>query len=47
MVEKWKNFTTGDFQIESVPGNHLFVYDNDVRDGWFDSIADTLVGEGF
>ncbi len=47
MVEGWRTFTTTDFDIELVPGNHLFVYNADVRDGWFETIADFLVAEGF
>jgi hypothetical protein len=47
MVSAWRDFTTGDFSMERVNGNHLFVYDHGVRDEWFETITDTLVGEGF
>jgi glutamate synthase domain-containing protein 1 len=47
MVDGWRSFTTGEFQMELVRGNHLFVYDNAVRDSWFETITDVLTGEGF
>ncbi len=47
MVEGWRKFTTSDFDVELVQGNHLFVYNADVRDSWFESITDLLTGEGF
>lgn len=47
MVEGWRKFTTSDFDVELVHGNHLFVYNADVRDSWFESITDYLTAEGF
>lgn len=47
MVEGWRAFTTAEFSIEQIQGNHLFVYDADARDSWFESITDTLVAEGY
>lgn len=47
MVEGWRAFTTADFSLEQIQGNHLFVYDADARDAWFESVTDTLVAEGF
>jgi len=47
MVEGWQRFTTSDFDVDLVQGNHLFVYNADVRDDWFESITDFLTGEGF
>ncbi len=47
MVEGWRAFTTAEFSIEQVRGSHLFVYDADARDSWFESITDALVAEGF
>jgi surfactin synthase thioesterase subunit len=47
MVEGWRKFTTSDFDVELVQGNHLFVYNANVRDSWFESITDLLTGEGF
>ena len=47
MVEGWRRFTTSEFDVELVQGNHLFVYNADVRDSWFESITDLLTGEGF
>lgn len=47
MVEGWRSFTTCEFGVEQIRGNHLFVYDVDARDSWFETIADILTGEGF
>lgn len=47
MVEGWRAFTTAEFSIEQIQGNHLFVYDADARDSWFESITDALVAEGY
>jgi surfactin synthase thioesterase subunit len=47
MVEGWRNFTRSDFDMELIQGNHLFVYNADARDSWFESITDLLVAEGF
>lgn len=47
MVAAWKEFTSDEFTIECIHGNHLFVYDNAVRDEWFEIICDVLTGEGF
>jgi len=33
--------------MELIQGNHLFVYNADARDSWFESITDLLVAEGF
>ena len=47
MVEGWRSLTTSEFDLEQIRGNHLFVYDADARDSWFETIGDILMGEGF
>jgi surfactin synthase thioesterase subunit len=41
-LELWKRFTTASFELEEMPGNHLFFYDVPARDEWMKSILKKL-----